>query len=135
MRRVSTPLRRFLQGWRTYISPAAVLSVLAVLCFASPTTADDGEPLGARIAERLCYPDSVDSITLSERDAATYRDSFTLSGDYRDIQGAEARADFTKKGPIAECRKPATATQPLLFCAKVMASGDRLIKGRPRLCF
>lgn len=118
---------------------AAVLSALAVMCFAalspSPAAAQDKEPLGARIAERLCYPDSVDSITLSDLDAATYRDRFTLSGDYRDIQGAEARADFTKKGPIAECRKPASATQPLLFCAKVTVSGDRLIKGRPRLCF
>jgi hypothetical protein len=96
--------------------------------------AEDGT-LGDRIAERLCYPDSAEKLDLSTEEAAQYASSFGMSGAYRDIQGAEGRADFTKKGPIAECRWWASVSQELFYCAKVSLRGAVLTKGRARLCF
>lgn len=133
MRRFSTLPARNLQGWRRVgLLFPAVLGLL----LATPLRATGPEdPLAARIAETLCYPGRVTRLALTDEELATYRDSFTLSGGYRDIQGADARADFTKRGPVAECRRAASEIRPLFYCAKVSLSGNALVKGRARLCF
>lgn len=92
-------------------------------------------PLGDRIAEQLCFPDATAKLELSAQDAAEYASSFTMTGAYRDVQGAEGRADFTKTGPIAECRSYASASQELFYCAKVSLRDTVLTKGQARLCF
>jgi len=58
-----------------------------------------------------------------------------LTGDYRDIQGSDARAWFevTDDGG-ARCRTPATTTLTLFFCAAVTLDGDQLVRKRVRLC-
>ena len=115
------------------LASAFTVTLLAMLTTA-PAGAQD-QPLGDRIAELLCYPDAAETMALSAEDTAAYTGSFTLSGGYRDIQGAEGRADFTKKGPIAECRWWASVSQELFYCAKVSIRDTVLTKGRARLCF
>ncbi|MEQ8817713.1 MAG: hypothetical protein RLO51_15540 [Thalassobaculum sp.] len=90
--------------------------------------------LGDRIAETLCYPPSATRLALSDDDGASYRQSDRLSGDYRDIQGADARAWFEKSPGGAVCRTPADSGLTLFFCAAVSHAGGVLTKDRARLC-
>lgn len=90
--------------------------------------------LGDRIAERLCYPQSVRTLRLDAGDTVAYRASDRIAGDYRDIQGAEARAWFEKTPEGAVCRTPATSTLSLFFCAAVTDDDGTLRKGERRLC-
>lgn len=132
--RLPTPPAAVLQGWRCLILAVALGTSILASPFSSPAQAAEAS-LGDRIAEELCYPDAIETLTLSEEDASEYASSFLMTGAYRDIQGAEGRAEFTKKGPIAECRSYASPTQELFYCAKVSLRGAALTKGRARLCF
>ena len=132
--RLPTPPAAVLQGWRYLIIIAALGASVLVGMSSRPAPAAE-LPLGDRIAEQLCYPDTAEKLELNVQDAAEYASSFTMTGAYRDIQGAEGRADFTKTGPIAECRSYASPTQELFYCAKVSLRDDVLTKGRARLCF
>jgi hypothetical protein len=132
--RLPTPPAAVLQGWRCLILAAALAASVFVGLSSRPAQAAE-PPLGDRIAEQLCYPDATEELELSAQDASEYASSFAMTGAYRDIQGAEGRADFTKNGPVAECRSYASPTQELFYCAKVSMRGNILTKGRARLCF
>lgn len=90
--------------------------------------------LGDRIAEQLCYPPSARTMQLRDADLTLYRTTGRLDGDYRDIQGAEARAWFAKTPDGALCQTPAGSDLTLYFCAEVERSGAWLHRHPRRLC-
>lgn len=112
-------------------SAAIALAVSALAAWSGAARADE---LGDRIAEALCYPPSARHLALTQEEEAAYRRSDRLAGDYRDIQGADARAWFAKAPGSAECRTPADGRLTLFFCASVTQSDDLLSREPRRLC-
>lgn len=120
-----------MQERRAPISRAVSLA-LGLCCAAGSATA---EPLGDRIAEFLCYPASVERLALDRAERDRLLAAPPVSGDYRDIQGSEARAWFNVLDDgTARCRTPANSAMTLYFCAPVALEGDHLRKTTPRLC-
>ncbi|MDF1793393.1 MAG: hypothetical protein P1U88_15875 [Thalassobaculaceae bacterium] len=110
-----------------------VAGLLAVgLLAVVPARAD---PLGDRIAEYLCFPPSAERLAIDAREGARLLSQPPVTGDYRDIQGSEARAWFeVLKDGSARCRTPATSNMTLWFCAEVTLDGAILLRNRMRLC-
>ena len=121
-----------MQGRRAAIYQAAALAA-GLFAAAGAAVAD---PLGDRIAETLCYPPSAVTmpVTGTERDALLSPPP--VAGDYRDIQGSEARAWFEiLPDGTAQCRTPANSAMTLFFCASVTLDDGRVLKrGTRRLC-
>lgn len=120
-----------MQGRRAAFSAGLLLAV-GLISTASSAGAD---PLGDRIAETLCYPPSAARIPLSADERRRLRAAPPVTGDYRDIQGSEARAWFEVLADgSARCRTPANSAMTVFFCAPVSLEADALRRGERRLC-
>ncbi|NQW09671.1 MAG: hypothetical protein HQ481_07310 [Alphaproteobacteria bacterium] len=119
------------------LTPAPTLAsivVMALVMSLGVGAARANDSLVSRITERLCYPPSAETMTLSSEEIAIYARSGRLTGAYRDIQGSDARAWFEKSTAGALCRTPATGDMALFFCATVTRDGLVLVRGPRRLC-
>lgn len=129
--RLSTARRTVWQGQST-VARAALYLALGAL--AAPGIAK-GDPIGDRIAEELCYPPSAERLSILPEERKRLLSSPPITGDYRDIQGSDARAWFTVRADgTAVCRTPATTDLSLFFCAPVTLGPRALIRGPARLC-
>lgn len=107
---------------------------LAVGVFAAAGGAG-ADPLGDRIAENLCFPPSASRLALETADRRRLLSDPPVQGDYRDIQGSEARSWFeVLPDGTARCRTPANSAMTLYFCARVTLEADHLARDRKRLC-
>ncbi len=120
-----------MQGRKAAISAALSLAA-GLFCAAGSASAD---PLGDRIAESLCYPPSAERMALAPEDRARLLAAPPVTGDYRDIQGSEARAWFeVLPDGTARCRTPANSAMTVTFCAAVTLEADALRRAERRLC-
>lgn len=111
---------------------AAISLAIGLFCVPGAAIADR---LGDRIAEFLCYPPSAGRMAIDAAERRRLLSAPPVTGDYRDIQGSEARAWFeVMPDGGARCRTPANSAMTLYFCAVVALEADTLYRAERRLC-
>ncbi len=107
---------------------------VAVFAIAAAAPAVAADPLGNRLAELLCYPESASHLNLTPDQLRRLTSPAPVNGWYRDIQGSDARAWFTSENGEGQCRVPATSALDVFFCADVTVTENSAIRSRRYLC-